>query len=320
MLKEDKKIKPLMWNAMFEVVFDNNIEVVIAMINDCCGTNYIIGKDKIKLEKRDIPRKNINEVSWVCDFIITINNYNLYNIEINKRYYPGLYARNWNYILKLHSSRIPTGIKYRDLNKYSSKQINFNKFKNDDNLALDIEGWTSYKTSKKKHKNVGVFQFDIEFCYDIVYTDTSKDITNVPKLYRWGALFVAESIKEIDYILGSDMLKMETKNNLLNKIDEASQDEIILSKISLEEDFEGSIRDEIEIAKKEAAKKGREDGRKKGIIEGRKEGIEQGIEQGIEKNTICTIKAMLKKNYSITEIADITGATIEYVTKIKSEL
>lgn len=116
------------------------------------------------------------------------------------------------------------------------------------------------------------------------------------------------------------MLKMETKNNLLNKIDEASQDEIILSKISLEEDFEGSIRDEIEIAKKEAAKKGREDGRKKGIIEGRKEGIEQGIEQGIEKNTICTIKAMLKKNYSITEIADITGATIEYVTKIKSEL
>ena len=37
-----------MWNAMFEVVFDNNIEVVVAMINDCCGTSYKVGSDKIK--------------------------------------------------------------------------------------------------------------------------------------------------------------------------------------------------------------------------------------------------------------------------------
>lgn len=69
-LKKEKIIKPLIWNAMFEVVLDNQIEVVIAMINDCCGTNFQVGRDEIKINKRQIPRTSIKEKVLTCDFIV----------------------------------------------------------------------------------------------------------------------------------------------------------------------------------------------------------------------------------------------------------
>lgn len=56
-------IKPLIYNSMFEVVFDNNIEVIISLINDSCGTNYNVSKDEIKIVKREIPRNNIREIN-----------------------------------------------------------------------------------------------------------------------------------------------------------------------------------------------------------------------------------------------------------------
>ena len=54
--------------------------------------------------------------------------------------------------------------------------------------------------------------------------------------------------------------------------------------------------------------------------EGIEEGIEQGIEQGILQNTIDTIKSMLKKNYDIKEISDITGKSIKEIKEIEKSL
>ena len=46
------------------------------------------------------------------------------------------------------------------------------------------------------------------------------------------------------------------------------------------------------------------------------EGIEQGMEKGVEK----TVISMLKKNYPISEICDITGKTEEEILKIKETM
>ena len=46
------------------------------------------------------------------------------------------------------------------------------------------------------------------------------------------------------------------------------------------------------------------------------EGIEQGMEKGIEK----TVISMLKKNYLISEICEITGKTEEEILKIKETM
>ena len=96
-------------------------------------------------------------MALTLNFIVIINTYDLYNIELNKRKYNDIGDRNWTYILKLHSSWILVGVKYNEFENYKAKQINFNKFKNGENIALDIQRWTSYKTNNSKYKNVGVF-------------------------------------------------------------------------------------------------------------------------------------------------------------------
>ena len=50
------------------------------------------------------------------------------------------------------------------------------------------------------------------------------------------------------------------------------------------------------------------------------EGVEQGIEQGMEKGVEKTVISMLKKNYPISEICEITGKTEEEILKIKETL
>lgn len=50
------------------------------------------------------------------------------------------------------------------------------------------------------------------------------------------------------------------------------------------------------------------------------EGVEQGIEQGMEKGVEKTVISMLKKNYPISEICEITEKTEEEILKIKETL
>lgn len=52
----------------------------------------------------------------------------------------------------------------------------------------------------------------------------------------------------------------------------------------------------------------------------KKHGIEQGIEQGIELRNIEIAKNMLKKNISITDIAEITGLSQEEIIKFKNNI
>jgi predicted transposase/invertase (TIGR01784 family) len=315
------KIPQLIYNAMFEVVFDDSVEVIIAIINDCYSTNYKVGKDKIEVEKREVPREFIGEKKFTCDYIIVVNDYYLYNIEINRTYYNGLFDRNYNYILKLNATRIPKGTKYKDLSKYQANQINFNGFSRKGVPGIDIEGMMSYVTNEPRYKNIGILQFDVEFCHNMIYNkDNKEDITKVSKLYRWGAVFKAETLEEIDYILGSDMLDMGIKKKFLDRIKKASKDKIVLSEVSLECDYAGSMQDEIDDAKELARIEGRNEGREEGIKEGKVEGRAEGMAEGITQKTIEVIKAMLKKSMSLQDISDITGKTEEEILEIKESM
>ena len=321
----ETKIKSLSYNAMFEVVFFENINVIVALNNDCCGTSYLCDVDDIKIEKREVPRKNIQEKALKCDYIVIINEFHLYNLEINRRFYTGLVERNWTYILKLHASRVPVGTRYRDFKKYYSRQINFNRYRNASGVAVDQQAFVSLVDSNSfSLENLGVFQFDIEFCYQIVYNCGGEDISKISKLYRWGAIFLAETLEEIDYILGKDMLPMKEKKKFLRSIETASCSKGILDSISLEEDFDGSVEDEIEIAreqaKKEALEQGLQEGIEKGIEQGIEKGIEQGIMQGIEQSTFQIIQSMLKCQTEIEFISKVTGKSVSEIMKIKESL
>ena len=76
----------------------------------------------------------------------------------------------------------------------------------------------------------------------------------------------------------------------------------------------------IESAEKKAAAEGREEGREEGRAEGRAEGIVEGRakgrEQGRAEEKIENARKMKMKGFSVNDIADITGLSLEEIEKL----
>jgi len=66
-------------------------------------------------------------------------------------------------------------------------------------------------------------------------------------------------------------------------------------------------------AEQRGIKKGKEEGKEEGI----KEGKEEGIKEGGEKEKISIAKNMLKLNFPIEAISQVTGLTASEIEKLK---
>ena len=73
---------------------------------------------------------------------------------------------------------------------------------------------------------------------------------------------------------------------------------------------------QIEYAKETGLEEGLAKGLAKGRVIGRAEGLEEGREE--ERNSI--VLKMLKNNLSVQTICDVTGLSVEDVTKLKESL
>ena len=77
----------------------------------------------------------------------------------------------------------------------------------------------------------------------------------------------------------------------------------------------------IDYAKKSGLQKGMEKGIEKGIEigrqQGRQEGIEQGIKRGELEKQIVIAKNMLKKDFNVSLISEVTGLSIEQLKTIQ---
>ena len=60
--------------------------------------------------------------------------------------------------------------------------------------------------------------------------------------------------------------------------------------------------------------------REKGVLEGIQQGVQQGIQQGVQKGILKekgeTVQRMKAKGFSIEDISEIAGLTIEEVKKL----
>ena len=54
--------------------------------------------------------------------------------------------------------------------------------------------------------------------------------------------------------------------------------------------------------------------------DGVERGVKKGYKLGVEQNTIDVAKAMLKKNYNVNDISEITKLSLDEVEKLKEEL
>ena len=281
---------------MFKATIVKCPRVLLQLVNDILKEEFDYDKDDIKILNNQIGIDSIYEKKLTCDFVMLINDSYLINIEVNKGNYQGLYARNFVYQTKLFSSLFMKGMTYKEFSKYRVAQINFNLF-HQENIGVTEEQMLYNVASKTVASDIiRIIQIDIEKCYELVYT---KGIEGIQKIIRWGALFNETTMHGISEILGEDMLKMEDKKDLLNKIDRAKEREEILSKVTMEGDYEAIVGSYLEM--------------------GLEQGIIQGINQGIEQNKVEMIKSMLENNIDYEVISKVTGKTIEEIKEIENK-
>ena len=205
----------LCYDKVFKKVFRDNPNALAKLISDIIGIPYLEIKDNIVFSSNELRLNHIKEKSKVCDFIVNVDNYSI-NIEMNM--YPSKWIkyRNFAYLNNLYNTVVTTGLKYNEYGKKVAIQINFNvNYKSED---LPISKCVVFDTNRCKIfiDNYYIYQIDIVKCLDIVYNE--GEITNVLPGIRWGALLYADNLKDIETILGNDLLGKKEKEEFMKTI------------------------------------------------------------------------------------------------------
>ena len=116
---------------------------------------------------------------------------------------------------------------------------------------------------------------------------------------KWGALFAAHTIEDIQFILDELVSRKEVDKMVEDLYNLTAPGKTIseAEALRLDDMFRRSLRQE-------------------GVEEGMKQGIEKGIEQG----KLDIIKALFKRKMSYSDISNITGKTIQELKDLEKTL
>ena len=275
---------------MFKAVFSNNKVILSKLIEAILEHSYINIDTKDKefiIKNNELPIDNYHDKQLICDYIIKLDNINDLNIELNRKQYPGVVERNMTYSFKIYYEHFNRGNEYSEFKKYNLIQVNFNKFKNPNNKSINKYYLLDANDSKNfLSKSICIINIDIEECYNLVYNNTCKE--EISELEKLAAILYCDYLEDISSILESVRLDNMEKEKFINDINNASKDKNNQEAIKLEDNIEYRF----ELTKEEA----------------------------LREKTIDVIKNMLKKNYDIKEISDITGKSTNEIKEIEKSM
>ena len=232
---------------------------------------------------------NENVVKSVSD--IVIENVNMIvNLEMNTSKGKKYERKNNNYIcqLVLRQTR-----KSKDYNKPYKKvyQININSFGvTDDNRSIVRSRILDDETYQEIHPMFEIYDINIAKLRDMSYTEISKKKRSWENLLY---ILVCDNKSDLTKMYKGDDLMAEVVKNIKSKVD----------------DF-----DKFLIYNREVLDDGNQ------LEDTFNDGIRLGMDRGIKQTKIETAQAMLKKNYDISVISDITNLSKEEVLRLKEEL
>ena len=275
---------------MFKAVFSNNKVILSKLIEAILEHSYINIDTKDKefiIKNNELPIDNYHDKQLICDYIIKLDNVNDLNIELNRKQYPGVVERNMTYSFKIYYEHFNRGNEYSEFKKYNLIQVNFNKFKNPNSKSINKYYLLDANDSKNfLSKSICIINIDIEECYKLVYNNTCKE--EISELEKLAAILYCDYLEDISSILESVRLDNMEKEKFINDINNASCDKNNQEAIKLEDNIEYRF----ELTKEEA----------------------------LREKTIDVIKNMLKKNYDIKEISDITGKSTKEIKEIEKSM
>ena len=307
MLKDNDKVITMTQDEVFKSVLqDKNCEdYLVDIISGITRIKKRYVKDNLVFKNTELAKDEVVEKGKITDLLVELRD-NIINLEMNKKYYDGLFDKNDRYLDKLKDGLVMKGEKYGIQRKVI--QINFDNFEIfDDRIIIKF---------KMMDKEKGLIRSDYLLSTDVeIYHVNLKRVKymyynkcNLSKLQKEFLIMTLDSLKELTKVT-KGYKEMEEVTKKISKLTREEE----MQGIYIKEEQEEFIRQKI---RQYAASKGYEQGMLKGKEEGIKEGIKEGKKQGIKEGKKQGIKEGSKeKEYEL--IQEITGLSSIEIEKLR---
>lgn len=323
-MKENAILNPTN-DYVFKRIFGKkgNEDITRGFIETVTGVKY----EDINLEDTPILERDLLENKMgVLDVKVVANKYNDIDIEMQVVKSEHIADRILWYWAKMYSASIERGKGYSSTKRAICILIADFSLENLKNIS---NYHTIWKIREDEYKDVILTRKLEIHIIELEKLENMKELTGVnKKLLSW-----CKFIKNPDGVEDSIMKENEDIRKAKEELDEISKD---AKERRLAELRDKALMDEIAIRESgfnEGREEGREAGRKAGLIEGRKEGILEGRKEGMlegrkegmlegkregkNEAQIEIAKNMLNKNFTIEQISELTGLSIEEINNLK---
>ena len=252
----------------------------------------------LKVRNNELFKENYSIKKKIVDAVIEANN-KVVEIEINNERQDFYRPRNMAYICNLYSTNTLSGESYSEDTDFIQINISYNinnKNKIDKFLIQN-------KDYEKYVNNFIIYEIDMKKLLKLWYSN-SKEKEKFKYLIMMGL-----EKDELDSIPKGDTIMNKYKDKITKLNEEPSFQEYMTK----EEDDRKMYNTKMNYAKKT----GIEEGIKRGIKQGIEQGIEQGMNVGKKEEKIKIAKNMLKKNFDIDSISEITNLTKEEIKNLE---
>lgn len=284
----------------FKMLFGSyeHIRILTEFLSDYLDIPYEAIEGKVKLIKKEMDEK-VGVIRQSVDVLVELPDRKI-QIEMNPVSHKWLHRRNFIYLAREYISEFNSVKSYYMVHSYI--QINFNDYKEEGDEYKHY--YIQSNKGEKYLEDIEIHEINIPECRKRWYNG-SRD-----KIGRWASIFASRNIEELETMIGDDLMSKETKKEFIDTVKIIRKGEP--GWWDYEKDakmIENSIRDE---ARDIGHQEGYKEGKRKGEIEGRK----VGIKEGIKEEKIIIAKKMKKSGQSIDYINEMTGLTIEEITKL----
>ena len=317
-LREELIRKGEVLPATEDVVFKNLImespNYLIIILEYFLGIDKEIIRKNMHLENTILPVSNAKEKKKVTDIIVRVER-NVVNLEMNASYYEGLINRNIDYILKGKTEANFSGENYDD--NYIGIQINFDlDWQYDDReiikfVLMDPEREIVLSENLIIY-NINLLKFREKYYNNDELSEFERAITLLTLTKREDIEKISEGVEGL----------MEAKEEIKKLSDDLGIIGVYDYEKHKEWEWKQKAKEYVkdDLLKIEEDRKSLEEGQKS-LEEGQKS-LKEGQKsldrksRAFEEQVISTARKLLDKDFSLEEIMDITGFSLEKIESL----
>ena len=298
LIEQETRLIPLTSDFMFKRIFTKNPDILKQFLISVLELNINPEKATIEIIGNELVKRKKKEYHKTVDMLVQINNNLNIDIEINTERFNSIKERNTLYLQKISVDTIESGNTYKSMAKYYFYQLNLNTNPSDKKIKekymiLDEE------SHEPLLENFKIVCKSIENYRDIYYNELDKSNSST----IWLALLSSKNFDELKE-MASLVMNKNDREKFIEECKKASKDRVFLSEWCAD-----MFAADVEAKERQAD-----------YEDGFNDGLNNGINKGINQNTTKIIKSMLEKNYSLKDISDITGKSIEEIKEIEKSM